>query len=267
MAAQLLSRSIELLNGHNQPSRTTRQWILKIHQAVNQQARTWQTLLFSYGVTVTLGPPLTTQHCKECELATIIATANQQPNDQHSIKNMWQKGGRLSEGKKRKTNQQTSEGLPQLREETQEFWEPCIKKRCLLLALLAKGCPYKSLAFPEQPGPSLLWTRSYAFNDALCHRRARPSLQEDAVPLTSPTPPPSEEHTNPSDEAAQWVEIYWGFVVQPGFRCCGLGSNRWSSGNLGCAVQTYRGRKKDWKSKKRQNSGCLMTSMSEYSAG
>lgn len=61
-AAQLLSRSIELLNIQNQPSGTTRQWILKIHQAANQQASTWQTLLFSYGVTVTLGLPLT-PHC------------------------------------------------------------------------------------------------------------------------------------------------------------------------------------------------------------
>lgn len=61
VVAQLLSRSIELLNSHNQPSGTTRQWILKIHQAANQQASTWQTLLFSYGVTVTLGLPLTLQ--------------------------------------------------------------------------------------------------------------------------------------------------------------------------------------------------------------
>lgn len=61
VAAQFLSRSIELLNSHNQPSETTRQWILKIYQAANQQASTWQTLLFSYGVTVTLGLPLTLQ--------------------------------------------------------------------------------------------------------------------------------------------------------------------------------------------------------------
>lgn len=63
-AAEILSRSTELLNGHSQPSGTTRRWILKIHQAANQQASTWQTLLFSYGVTVTLGPPLMLQSYK-----------------------------------------------------------------------------------------------------------------------------------------------------------------------------------------------------------
>ena len=72
VAAQLLSRSTELLNGHNQPSGTTRQWILKIHQAANQQASTWQTLLFSYGVTVTLGPPLTLRCYKESESAPLL---------------------------------------------------------------------------------------------------------------------------------------------------------------------------------------------------
>lgn len=69
---------------------------------------------------------------------------------------------------------------------TQEFWEPWTKKRCWLLALIAKGCPYKSLPFPEQPGPSLLWARSNAFNDALCHLFVQPSPQEDAIPLPPP---------------------------------------------------------------------------------
>lgn len=39
LAEQPLSQSIELLNGHDQPATTTRQWILKIHQAANQQGK------------------------------------------------------------------------------------------------------------------------------------------------------------------------------------------------------------------------------------
>lgn len=95
MAAQLLSRSIELLNSHDQPSRTTRQWILKIHQAANQQASTWQTLLFSYGVTVTLAPPLMLRCDKESESApllrlrtnNLLGTFDLQV--QHSVTAMW----------------------------------------------------------------------------------------------------------------------------------------------------------------------------------
>lgn len=95
VAAQLLSRSIELLNGHNQPSGTTRQWILKIHQAANQQASTWQTLLFSYGVTVTLGPPLTLPCYKESESAPLLRLRTNNLLGtfdlvvQHSVTAMW----------------------------------------------------------------------------------------------------------------------------------------------------------------------------------
>lgn len=97
VAAQLLSRSTELLNGHNQPSGTTRQWILKIHQAANQQASTWQTLLFSYGVTVTLGPPLTLWCYKESESAPLMRLRSNNLLEtfdllvQHSVMAMWQK--------------------------------------------------------------------------------------------------------------------------------------------------------------------------------
>lgn len=95
VAAQLLSRSIELLNGHNQPSGTTRQWILKIHQAANQQASTWQTLLFSYGVTVTPGPPLTLPCYKESESAPLLRLRTNNLLGtfdllvQHSVTAMW----------------------------------------------------------------------------------------------------------------------------------------------------------------------------------
>lgn len=71
VAVQLMSKSTGLLNGHGQPSGTTRQWILKIHQAANQQASTWQTLLFSYGAIVTLGPPLTLWCYKESDSAPL----------------------------------------------------------------------------------------------------------------------------------------------------------------------------------------------------
>ncbi len=186
VAAQLLSRSIELLNGHNQPSGTTRQWILKIHQAANQQASTWQTLLFSYGVTVTLGPPLTLPCYKESESAPLLRLRTNNLLGtfdllvQHSVTAVWRQPcwerervcagierERVKNRENKSTNFRRTPTAEGKKKKTQEFWEPWTKKRCWLLALIAKGCPYKSLPFPEQPGPSLLWARSYAFNDAL----------------------------------------------------------------------------------------------------
>lgn len=98
VAAQLPSRSTELLNSHNQPSGTTQQWILKIHQAANQQASTWQTAFFSFGVTVTLAPhpPITPSCYKESESALLwhVRTNNLLETFdlllQHFVTAMWQ---------------------------------------------------------------------------------------------------------------------------------------------------------------------------------
>lgn len=169
MAAKRLSRSIELLNGHDQPSGTTRQWILKIHQAANQQASTWQTLLFSYGVTVTLGPPLTQRCYKESESAPLLhLNTNNLLGTfdllvQHFVTAMWRQPcwererKRLGEWEREAKKQNKSTNFRRTPtaegEKTQDFWELWTKKRCWLLALIAKGCPYKSLPFPEQAGP------------------------------------------------------------------------------------------------------------------
>lgn len=152
----------------------------------------------------------------------MLITLSQSCDDDHAERvHAWIKA---SKSKNLERTNQQSPGHPQMKKT--RIVKHSDKEKWWLLALILKGCTYKSLPFPEQPGPSFLWACSYAFNDALYHRWAQPSPRDDTIPL--PHRPPrtialreSQAHaTEPSSlrvaRAAGWGHA--GFGLHSVFR-------------------------------------------------